>query len=306
MQKGNLFTFSFALVICLFCSVALAIAASNLKADQDLSARLYQVKNVLSVVGKDPAEIARVEKENPAALIEEFNAKFEPVIIDKNNNRVELATLKKELEEKLKYKASDLDQRTAFEIADIFRKKLSLLAKKSGQTKKEYDPDYKLLFLYKPADAVEAYIVPVEGNGLWDVIKGYVALEPDLNTIKDIRFYEQKETPGLGGECDKAWFTDMFKGKKILDADGNFVSITVAKGKVKDVVSDQAKQVHYVDGISGGTITSQGITALMFNSLQKYNSYFASLRSGEAGATTAAVDQAAANPATPAQSEATP
>lgn len=281
MQKGNLFTFGFALLICLFCSLALAIAATNLKGQQDLSARLYQVKNVLSVAGKDSAEIARIEKENPDALIKEFQTNFQSVIIDKNNQPVNLSKLQRELVEKLGYQASDLESRTAFEINDIFKSKLSLLAKASKQTEAQYDKQYKLLFLYKPTSDIEAYIVPVAGKGLWGDIKGYVALEPDLITIKDIRFYEQVETPGLGGECDKPWFTNLFKGKKILNAQGEFKSVSVTKGKVINSIPDETMQIHFVDGISGGTITSQGITRLMHKSLIAYNDYFSTLRSAQ-------------------------
>jgi len=59
-----------------------------------------------------------------------------------------------------------------------------------------------------------AIAIPFSGSGLWAPIKGVIALEPDLITIMGIRFYQQEETPGLGGEIASDWFQKQFKGKK--------------------------------------------------------------------------------------------
>ena len=108
------------------------------------------------------------------------------------------------------------------------------------------------------------------------MIFGYIALQPDLVTVKDIRFYKHQETPGLGGEISTPWFTDQFKGKKILDEDGTYRSVGVVKGKVSDIHPNEPE--HYVDGISGGTITGRGVTDFLFEDLKRYNKYFETIR----------------------------
>ena len=94
--------------------------------------------------------------------------------------------------------------------------------------------DLDLLPLYYAEEdgEIKAYIIPVSGKGLWSTIYGYIALEKDLNTVMGITFYKHGETPGLGGEIEKDWFKNNFKGKKIYSPDGELVSITVVKGKV--------------------------------------------------------------------------
>ena len=81
--------------------------------------------------------------------------------------------------------------------------------------------------------------------------------------------YSHMETPGLGGECEKPWFQNQYIGKKITDIDGEFVSVGIVKGKVKDVVP-QSDQDNYVDGMSGATITSDGIARDLKAQLEVY------------------------------------
>ncbi|GJM44047.1 MAG: Na(+)-translocating NADH-quinone reductase subunit C [Gemmatimonadota bacterium] len=145
----------------------------------------------------------------------------------------------------------------------------------------------ELLALYQRLDdgKVGAYSFPVSGKGLWSTLYGYFALEADLNTVAGITFYQHGETPGLGGEIDKPWFQHNFVGKKILDEAGDVVSVTVVKGTAADQHSDPKDLSHYVDGISGATITSRGVTKLVKMGLERYEPYFGTLRSG-AGRTT--------------------
>jgi Na+-transporting NADH:ubiquinone oxidoreductase subunit C len=124
---------------------------------------------------------------------------------------------------------------------------------------------------------VAAYVVPVAGKGLWSTIYGYLALEPDANTVKGISFYKHGETPGLGGEVEKAWFQDNFKGKTIYNDAGELVAIGVAKGKVVESVSED-KRNHYVDGISGATMTGKGMTQFLQKDLSKYKTFFSNLQ----------------------------
>ena len=95
---------------------------------------------------------------------------------------------------------------------------------------------------------------------------GYIALKDDLNSVLGITFYKHGETPGLGAEVEKKWFQDNFIDKRIFDENGDFVSIAVAKGKALD-------QYHSVDGISGATMTSNGVTKLLATDLGRYMNY---------------------------------
>ena len=105
-------------------------------------------------------------------------------------------------------------------------------------------------------------VIPVTGSGLWGPIWGYVALEKDMNTVAGIIMAHKGETPGLGAEIATPKYQANFVGKTIFEGD-QFVSVTLRKGGAKD-------PAHEVDAISGGTKTSDGVTAMLYNSLEHY------------------------------------
>ncbi len=105
-------------------------------------------------------------------------------------------------------------------------------------------------------------VVPVSGVGLWGPMWGYVALEKDMNTISGIVLDHAGETPGLGAEVATAKHQAMYKGKTLFEGE-EFVSVTLRKGGAKD-------PNHEVDAISGGTKTSDGVTAMLKTSLGAY------------------------------------
>ena len=111
----------------------------------------------------------------------------------------------------------------------------------------------------------------VSGKGLWSILKGYLALEADKNKVRGIQFYEHGETPGLGGEVENPEWTAGWVGKRVFDDAGNLVSITVKKGKVDSGVARE--QAHYVDGLAGATITSNGVTAFVKRDLKALEAY---------------------------------
>jgi Na+-transporting NADH:ubiquinone oxidoreductase subunit C len=125
------------------------------------------------------------------------------------------------------------------------------------------------LYVYEEDDAVLAYVVPINTRGLWGPIHGYLAIEDDGTTIRGFTVYKHQETPGLGGEIEKRWFQENFEGKKIVDQGGDFVSVAVAKGDVQEVVPS-AKQKHYVDGISGATMTGRFLSEGLADILADY------------------------------------
>ncbi len=124
-------------------------------------------------------------------------------------------------------------------------------------------------------NSIDGYAIPISGKGLWSTLYGYFALENDGSTVKGIRFYKHGETPGLGGEVIKDWFTNNFVGKRITDINGRLVSIQSIKGQV-DTSSPNA--YHQVDGISGATMTTKGLNEFLMNDLKKYDSFFHKIR----------------------------
>ena len=123
---------------------------------------------------------------------------------------------------------------------------------------------------------VAAYVIPMKGTGLWGPISGYLALEPDCSTVRGVTFFAEKETPGLGAEITHTPFQSQFKGKHILDDSGKLVSIKVVKGKAAEVMPDALD--HAVDGVSGATLTSNGVTNMFSDCLERYEPYFKKVR----------------------------
>lgn len=105
-------------------------------------------------------------------------------------------------------------------------------------------------------------VLPVYGAGLWGPIWGYVALDKDMNTISGVVFSHSGETPGLGAEIATPKHWAQYVGKKIFEGD-QFVSVKLRKGGAQD-------PAHEVDAISGGTKTSDGVTAMLFDSFSHY------------------------------------
>ncbi|OQB60254.1 MAG: Na(+)-translocating NADH-quinone reductase subunit C [Bacteroidetes bacterium ADurb.Bin145] len=136
-----------------------------------------------------------------------------------------------------------------------------------NEQKKKIEEQDLPVFRAFPDDGEKVLILPVEGKGLWGPIYGYVSLRSDLNTIYGVNFDHKGETPGLGAEINTTRFESMFKGKKLFE-NGKFVSIKVHKGGA------DPNDIHGVDAISGGTITSRGLEKMLFDCLSKYNDYF--------------------------------
>jgi Na+-transporting NADH:ubiquinone oxidoreductase subunit C len=125
------------------------------------------------------------------------------------------------------------------------------------------------LYIYLKNDGIKAYIVPINSRGLWGRIMGYLAIENDGSTISGFTVYKHSETPGLGGEIEKEWFQKNFVGKKIINREGRFVSIAIAKGPIKDKIPSK-QEINYVDGISGATLTGKYLSAGIMEILHNY------------------------------------
>jgi Na+-transporting NADH:ubiquinone oxidoreductase subunit C len=111
------------------------------------------------------------------------------------------------------------------------------------------------------------YIFEMRGTGLWGPLWGFVSLNEDMNTIYGANFDHQAETPGLGAEISTNWFQKDFIGKEIFNERGELVSITVTK------VGQVAPEKHSVDGISGGTITGDGLEQMLLEGFTGYKEF---------------------------------
>ena len=118
---------------------------------------------------------------------------------------------------------------------------------------------YSVVYQVKEKGRVSMLMLPVNGKGLWSTLYGFVALATDTQTIKGIGFYQHGETPGLGGEIDNVLWKKQWVGKKALD-DKFQVIFKVVKGQVNPADALAQSQV---DGLSGATITSNGVTGLV-------------------------------------------
>lgn len=234
-RNSDSYTFAFAAIVCVACSLVVSAGATLLKTRQEANARLDVQKNILRAVGL----LEEGVKPAPSEVERLYASKIEGLVVGPEGKVVE------------------------------------------GRKPEELDPekDRSLLPLYlsKEGGRAAAYAFPVSGKGLWSTLYGYLALEPDAVTVKGITFYRHGETPGLGAEIEKDWFQRNFEGKKVLDEKGRLVSITVVKGRVEDSVPP-ARRPHYVDGISGATITSKGVTGLVRAGLERYDPFFRKIR----------------------------
>jgi Na+-transporting NADH:ubiquinone oxidoreductase subunit C len=124
---------------------------------------------------------------------------------------------------------------------------------------------------------VEAYILPLYGAGLWDKIWGFAALDSNLETIVGVAFDHKAETPGLGARIKDAEVRDRYVGKKIYDVSGAMMSVSMLKGEGNANLNE-----HQVDGLSGATLTANGVNSMMKQYLQSYQAYFEKVKAATA------------------------
>lgn len=219
-------TLTVVVLLSLICSLIVAGAAVLLKPTQDIQKVLDKQKNILQAAGLM----------QPNTNVQETYAKFiEPKIVDlATGDYVEGVT-----NFDAKVAAKDPAQNVVINPADD-KANIKVRAK------------YAEVYLVKDAAGkVSQVVLPMYGNGLWSIMYGFVAVQPDANTVNGITYYEQGETAGLGGEIANSNWQKNFVGKKLFNAN-NEVALTVGKGASAD-------KDHGIDGLSGATLTSNGV-----------------------------------------------
>lgn len=225
------------LVLAFACSLLVAGAAVGLRPLQRANQQLDQKKNILRAAGMLRPDLPVAEQ-------------FEGV----QTRLVELATGRFVPQEDIPLQARDQAKAA---LSDEWGRPLQEdndLARLSRVEK--YAPVYLVM---GDNQAVEQLILPVRGKGLWSTMYAYVALDADLTTIRGISFYAHGETPGLGGEVENDQWQQGWQGKKVYGPE-NEVQFQVVKGNVEEGNPAAAYQV---DGLSGATMTSDGVSDLM-------------------------------------------
>ncbi|MEJ2585505.1 MAG: Na(+)-translocating NADH-quinone reductase subunit C [Robiginitalea sp.] len=161
----------------------------------------------------------------------------------------------------------DGEQITQDDQAYLIDMKKQLAARKEGQNP-------KLPVFIGEKDGENFYILPMYGKGLWDAIWGFIALDKEM-TVQGVYFDHKGETPGLGANIKERFFMDDFKGESIMD-DGRLVGVKVVKGN--NDPTNQDKDDNAVDALAGATITGNGVSAMISESLNLYKDYLESIR----------------------------
>ena len=230
-------TFIVATLLCLVCSVVVSTAAVLLKPSQVANKEKDFKINILKAGGLYDEGVAAGKS------IDEMFGSISTKLVDLDTGRYTDAV-----------DVDSYDQRKAAKdpaLSDSLSADQDL-AKISSREK------YAKIYMVENTEGIQKLILPVKGYGLWSTLYGFVALESDLNTVSSFAFYEHAETPGLGGEVDNPNWKAIWVGKQVYN-EGE-VGLEVIKGNVNP---SSATAQYQVDGLSGATLTSVGVSNLV-------------------------------------------
>jgi Na+-transporting NADH:ubiquinone oxidoreductase subunit C len=221
------------LIVSLFCSSLVASASVLLKPRQVANARLEMRRNILGVADV-PA----------GGNMEQRFRSIEPRVVDLDTGEY----------------VQDVDP-TRFDPIQAARdpSRSTAIPPDLDIARLGRRPNRALVYLVRRDEQLHRIVLPVWGHGLWSMLHGFVALEADARTIAAITFYSHGETPGLGDFIGKPAWQALWRGKKLYDPSGD-VAIRVVKGHVPP---DDPRAEFLVDGVSGATLTGNGVTNLM-------------------------------------------
>lgn len=249
----------FCSVVCLVCSIFVAGAAVLLKDKQEINAVLDRQKKVLVVAGL-LAENAQVKPDEIQRLYKtHIRGRVVDLATGEIDPKADAATYD------LAAVLSDNNASRPAEGAEVSITGLTRIPKKG------------LVFEVVFGDTVEMVVLPIQGKGLWSTLLGYLAIDSNGNTIRGITFYKHGETPGLGGEVDNPSWKAVWSGRKAYNEKGE-PAITVIKGPA----GGAAVAPHKVDGLSGATITGNGVTKFVqfWLGAKGYGPFLARLQKG--------------------------
>lgn len=237
--ESTRYTFLFAAAVCLVCALLVAASAVGLREKQETNAKLFRQKNVLLVAGLLKPDESLSDRD----LLRRFDENIKLRLVDLKTG---------ELLPEGKIDEKSYDQQHARNDPQMSRP----APRNAAQVQRL--PTYGLVGFVMRGGAVEQVVLPIEGVGMWGTLYGFLSLDRDGNTIRGITYYDQKETPGLGGEVSNPRWQAVWVGRKAYDANWE-PKITVIKGNAGPPQQDP----HRVDGLSGATITSNGVSHMM-------------------------------------------
>jgi Na+-transporting NADH:ubiquinone oxidoreductase subunit C len=234
------YTLLFATAVCLVCSLLVASATVLLRDRQNANQLLYLQKNLLQATGLVKPGEAVTDRE----VVEIFDRNIRLRLVDlRTGDYVEHPTIDPARYDQRRARSDPAQSRAA--------------PPNLSQIKRI--PDLATVALVVKDGKPQQVVLPIEGIGLYGTLYGFVALDRDLRTIRGLAFYENRETPGLGGEVDNPKWKALWPGRKAFDESGK-VRIALVKG---GGVGPPAKDPYRVDALSGATITSNGVTRML-------------------------------------------
>lgn len=232
------YTVVFAAIVCVVCAVLVAGAAVALRERQEVNAEIDRQKNVLMAAGE-----MRPDEALSAAEVAERFSSFQPMAVNLNTDQ-----------EDPSFNVVGYDQRGA-----LGSPQTSFAAPAGNLAQIQRLPNDAVVYKKVEADGtLDMIVLPIEGKGLWSTMYGFLALDADLKTIRGLTFYQHGETPGLGGEVDNPRWKALWPGRLAFN-DRGVPTIAVRKGPA----GPPAEDPYNVDGLSGATLTSRGVTNLL-------------------------------------------
>lgn len=249
-------TLTVAFLLCLVCSVIVSTTAVLLKPAQQANKELDFRRNILVAAGMLQAEKSVDE------LFKQVTTKVVDLESGTYTDAVDPATF---------------DQRKAANDTTMSE---ALPSDKDIASISRLENYAEVYIVEQPDGGIDKIILPIRGYGLWSTLRGFIALEGDLNTVRGLTYYEHGETPGLGGEVDNPRWKALWEGKKVYNEQGD-VALSVVKGSVSD---DTPNAEFKVDGLSGATLTSNGVDNMIEFWLgeQGFARFLDNLKRGEA------------------------
>lgn len=223
-------TVGFVFAVCIACAALVSVSAVSLKPLQQANKLLDQQTKILETAGLLKDGMSSKE------IVALYNEKVEARMIDLDSGKF-IEGNPTQFDERRNSRDVTKSEKPANDIAGIIRR----------------SHDAVVYLVRNEANQIDTVVFPVVGAGLWDLMFGYVGLEADLNTVKSVVYSDHKETPGLGAEVMNPKWKAQWPGKKIYNADGTPV-VQLVKGGAK------ADDIYGVDGLSGATLTSVGVT----------------------------------------------
>ncbi|BCA78934.1 Na(+)-translocating NADH-quinone reductase subunit C [Desulfuromonas sp. AOP6] len=228
-------TFLVAFLVCFVCSLLVSGTTAGLRAKKERDALVRHYGDVLAVTGL---------MNSTDDVYEFWQAHVDPRLVELATGSYSDA-----------FDPEAFNQERAARDPSLNRTIPADLDSAGLRTRSRFAPVY----LIRQEGEVRQVVLPVHGKGLWSTMYGYIALQPDLRTVAGFGFHEHGETPGLGGEVDNPQWLAQWPGKVVFDDKGE-VRIEVLRGQVDE---DSAKARYQVDGISGATMTTRGVTNLL-------------------------------------------